>query len=314
MCAPNDSVHQRFPPGNAVEVGEDVFAFLQGDGSWWLNNAGFVVGHRTILGVDSCATESRTKHLVAAIREISDAPVRTLVNTHHHADHTYGNYLFEDAVIIGHERTRSNVLEFGPPENAIYWGDDIEWGAIELTPPSIAIRDSLTVFVDELECQVMTLGGVAHTDNDLMVWIPERSVLFAGDLLFNGGTPFVVSGSLAGLVRALEEEIKPLAAEVIVPGHGPVTDARLIESTIEYLRFVQAVATDAVAAGLEPLAAARECQLGQYEEWLDAERIVANLHRAMAEVVHSPSAVIDVDAAMRDMVAFNGGRPLVTHV
>ncbi|WP_199923712.1 MBL fold metallo-hydrolase [Streptomyces cellulosae] len=85
----------------------------------------------------------------------------------------------------------------------------------------------------------------AHTTNDSsLVWIPERRVLFAGDLLFNGGTPFLVQGSVAGAISVLEDIVAPLGADIIVPGHGPVGGPQLIEDVLDYLRFVQATARE----------------------------------------------------------------------
>jgi cyclase len=136
-------------------------------------------------------------------------------------------------------------------------------------------------------------------------------VLFAGDLLFNGGTPFLLQGSVSGAIGVLEDVVRPLGAEVIVPGHGPVTGPGTIDDVLGYLRFVQDTARAAVDAGLSPLEAARETDLGPYAGLADRERIVGNLHRAYAELAGAaPGAPIDAAAALADMVAYNGGRPL----
>jgi cyclase len=105
------------------------------------------------------------------------------------------------------------------------------------------------------------------------VWIPERSVLIAGDLVFNGGTPFVLMGSVEGTLRVLEEQIKPLGARTIVPGHGPVCGPEVVDDVLGYLRHVQAVAKQGFAAGLTPLEAAREIGLGEYADWTDSEPV-----------------------------------------
>jgi cyclase len=143
------------------------------------------------------------------------------------------------------------------------------------------------------------------------VWLPERKLLFCGDVLFKGGTPFVAQGSVAGAIRVLEEVVRPLGAQTIVPGHGAVAGPELIDDVLGYLRFVQASARAGRDAGLTPLAAARELDLGQYADLLDPERIVGNLHRAYAELDDGPlSRPIDAVAVLSDMVAYNGGRPL----
>src|ERR1700722_10393394 len=87
-------------PPTTEEVADGVFAYLQPDGSWWLNNTGFLVGRHGVTAIDSSSTHRRTEAFRAAIAAVTAAPVRTLVNTHHHGDHTNGNGLFPDATII----------------------------------------------------------------------------------------------------------------------------------------------------------------------------------------------------------------------
>jgi cyclase len=140
--------------------------------------------------------------------------------------------------------------------------------------------------------------------------VPEHGVLYSGDLVFDGGTPFVVMGSLAGSLEAVER-LRALGATTIVPGHGGVCGREALDAVAGYLRFVQELAADAHAAGEAPLDAARQADLGPYAELLDAERIVGNLHRAYAELEgQPPGAPIDVLAAFGDMIAYNGGAPL----
>jgi cyclase len=139
-------------------------------------------------------------------------------------------------------------------------------------------------------------------------------VLFAGDLLFRGGTPFLLMGSVAGAIDVLETVVKPLGAETIVPGHGGISGPELIDDVLGYLRFVLDTARAGKAAGLTPLQAAREVDLGGYAALLDSERIVGNLHRAYAELDGTPrGGQIDVLSALSEMVAYNGGKPLTCY-
>jgi cyclase len=130
--------------------------------------------------------------------------------------------------------------------------------------------------------------------------------------VFNGGTPFLLMGSVAGCVEVLEQVVLPLGARTIVPGHGPVFEGTApIEATLDYLRFVLDLAARGRAAGVSPLEAARDTDLGRFAGWPDAERIVGNLYRAYAELDGTPrGGPIDVVGALTDMVAYNGGRPL----
>ena len=300
------------PPRAAREVSEGVFAYVQPDGSWWINNTGFLVGRRGVVSVDACSTEARTRAYLAAIAAVSDQPVRTLVNTHHHGDHTFGNFLFAGATIVAQERARAALLGWGEPRAAPYW-TDVDWGDIELAPPFLTFRDEVTVWVDELECHVRHIGTPAHTTNDSVVWIPERQLLFSGDLLFNGGTPFLVQGSLQGALKAVAA-LRELGAETIVPGHGQVGGPEIIDTVERYLRWLSDLAARGHAAGLSPLDLARETDLGEFVELLDSERLVGNLHRAYAELDGvAPGGPMDLGAALDDMVTYNGGRPLSCH-
>jgi cyclase len=299
-------------------VADGVYAYVQPDGTWWINNTGFLVGRSGVVAVDACATEARTRALLAAIGQVSPAPVRTLVNTHHHGDHTHGNSLFGTATIVAHERTREAVLAEGvPPTSRLIatgaW-EPVEWGALELAPPFLTYAEGVTVFVDDLRCEVRHVGSPAHTTNDSVVWVPERKVLYPGDLLFAGGTPFLVMGSLAGAIEVVES-LRGYGADVIVPGHGPVSGPALVDDVLAYLRFVERVAADAHAAGLDPLSAARESDLGDFAALTDPERIVGNLHRAYLELDGHPrgTPLPDPAGVLADMVAFNGGRPLSCH-
>jgi cyclase len=115
-----------------------------------------------------------------------------------------------------------------------------------------------------------------------------------------------VSGSLAAL-----DKLRSFPAHTLVPGHGPVSGPEVIEPVADYLRFVQDTARQAKAAGLSPLEAARQTDLGRFAQLHDPERIVGNLYRAYAELDGAaPGAPIDMPAALRDMVAYNGGQPL----
>lgn len=292
------------------EVSPGVYAYIQPDGSWWVNNAGVLIGRHGLVCVDTCATERRARAYRRAVGSLSQLPVRTLVNTHHHGDHTHGNYLFRGATVVAHERTRAALLEAGIWRAPPFW-TEFELGAVELEPPSLTYTDQVTLWVDDLQCQVRHVGVPAHTTNDSIVWLPERSVLFCGDLLFSGGTPFVLMGSLAGSVTVLEEVLAPLGAATIVPGHGEVAGPELVEEVLGYLRFLGRVAARGHRDGLAPLELARETDLGRYAAWQDPERIVGNLHRAYAELDGAPpGAPLDLAGALADMVAYNGGRPL----
>jgi cyclase len=299
--------------GEIQQVSEGIYAYLQPDGSWWLNNTGFLASRDGVISVDATSTERRTRAYLDAIATVTDRPVRTLVNTHHHGDHTHGNYLFGGATIVGHERCREAILRTPVPPPAGVW-TEVDWGPLEPAPPFLTYTDGVTLWSGGLRCEVRYVGTPAHTTNDSILHIPERSVVFAGDLLFNGGTPFALMGSVSGWIEVLETVLRPLGARTLVPGHGPVCGPEVIDDVLAYLRFVQRTAREARAEGLSPLQAARAVDLGEFNDLLDAERIVGNLHRAYLELDGGErGAPVDLAGALSDMVAYNGGLPLTCH-
>lgn len=305
-ASPHD--HPELGPAELVEVADRVYAYIQPNGSWYINNTGFVVGSRGVVSVDACATERRTRAYLERIATVSAAPVTMLINTHHHGDHTYGNSLFGHATIVGHENCRTEILRTGLLGNIGIW-DPVEWGALSLAPPTLTFSDRVTLWSDDLPIEVSFVGQAAHTTNDSLVWLPEQGVLYCGDLLFNGSTPFLLMGSVAGAIDVLTTTVAAIPAQVIVPGHGRPAKRDLIDTAVGYLRFVLDTAKAGLAAGLSPLQTASETDLGEYAGWLDSERIVGNLHRAYRDLDPARPEV-DVYAALVDMVAYNGGRPL----
>ena len=263
--------NDEIPAPTLEEVSDGIFAYVQLDGSWGLNNAGFFVGKQAVTVVDTCFTEARTRAFVDAIESVTGLPMRTLVNTHHHGDHTHGNYLLPGATIIAHELCRDVILAGGPSSttgSGLF--PNVEWGELEVAAPFVTFQERLNLYVDDLKVEAIYVGP-AHTSNDVVLWVPERRLAFSGDLIFNGGTPFVITGSVAGSLTALER-LRALGAETIVPGHGSVCGPGIIDDMVAYLRFVQELARKSFESGLAPLEAARQADLGRFAGWHDAER------------------------------------------
>lgn len=301
--------HPDLGPPWVAEVADGVFAYVQPDGSWWINNTGFVRGERTVLSIDTCATERRTRDYLSEVEQIAGRAPVALVNTHHHGDHTNGNCLLPFATIIGHERCREEMLRSGIMSTEGLF-EPVEWGDLSCVPPFVTFDHKLDFYVGDLKIELIHLTAAGHTTNDVVAWIPEHRVLFSGDLVFNGGTPFVVMGSVAGSLEALSA-IMEMQPEVIVPGHGPPGGTEMVVACGAYLRWLQQSVEQAEASGVTPLEAARDLDLGEFAGLLDPERVVGNLHRAFAECRGAGwGDPIDLAAAFADMITFNGGRPL----
>ncbi|MEV7617184.1 MBL fold metallo-hydrolase [Streptomyces sp. NPDC089799] len=298
----------RSPSGARLEeVAEDIWAYVQPDGGWCLNNAGLITaGPRPVL-IDTAATEARAGALRDAVATVTPYAPRYVVNTHPHGDHTFGNRLFADeAVIIAHEATRAEMDLAGLHLTGLW--PEVCWGDIDVELPALTFRDPLTLHLGDVRAELMHLG-TAHTKNDTVVWIPERRVLFTGDIVMSGATPFCLTGSVSGSLDVIAR-LRALGPLTVVSGHGPVGGSELLDATEAYLRHVQHLAAEGIAAGLTPLETAREADLGPFAELLDSERIVPNLHRAFAEARGAlPGHHLDIGELFSEMVAFHGGLP-----
>jgi cyclase len=185
----------------------------------------------------------------------------------------------------------------------------VEFGDCPPTPPFVTFEERLNVYAGDLQIQLIYVSP-AHTTSDIVAWIPERKVLFAGDIVFNGGTPFALAGSIGGWLDALDT-IEQLGPEVIVPGHGPVCGPASIEDQRRYLRFIQETGKEGMGAGIEPLELARDLDLGEFAPLHDPERLVPNLHRAYSELRgERRGAPLDFRRMFEEMLAYNGGKPL----
>ncbi|MBT2510548.1 MBL fold metallo-hydrolase [Streptomyces sp. ISL-98] len=302
-----NSVHAHVITPRVEQVAEGVYAYVQPDGGWCLNNAGIVVGSEGTVLIDTAATEARARMLHETVSGLSRRPVGTLVNTHSHGDHTFGNHLFaENATIVAHERAAAEMAEYGLALTGLWPG--VEWGRIKPTLPGVTFRDRMTLPAVGTRVELLHIGP-GHTAGDTVVWLPGQRVLFAGDMVFSGATPFVLMGSLTGSLQVLDR-LRALDPLHVVPGHGPVGGPELLDKNADYLRYVRDLARTGIADGVAPLDLARAAGPGPYAQLLDSERLVGNLARAYAEEYGTPAAApLDVQAAFADMVTLNGGLP-----
>lgn len=297
------------------KLADGAYAYVQPDGGWMVNNCGVIVdGDGSAVLVDTTSTERRNRAVLAEVAKVSSGAPKAVVNTHHHPDHTYGNgFLPAETLVIGHDKCRDEVLHAGLEATKVITQPD--YGALTLRPPDLTFSDRMTLHLREFPIELSHVGR-AHTSNDALVWLPEQRVLFAGDLAFAGGQPFVLEGSLAGFRTAIGH-MRQLTPDVLAPGHGPVCRGEevghLLDALDGYLGFVSDVAADSYAAGLTPLEAAQKHRDNLYSTWAETERFVGNLHRAYSELAGNPvDTRLTVSSVWPDMMAFHGG-PIPCH-
>jgi cyclase len=295
---------------------EGVYAWVQPDGTWWINNSGAVGAIDSTVIIDTCATEERTRRFLAAVEEATGgSPIRIAANTHHHGDHTHGNSLLPaETVLIGHESARHRILGDPTIESTLpQWDPAPDWGRVQRRAPNIVIGSGMTIYAGDRRVELRHPGHAAHTKGDLVAWLPEERILFAGDLVFHGLTPLVFAGSVRGALQSLDW-LAGFGADYLVPGHGPIAEGSAIDSVLadhaRYYHFVLETAERGRQEGLSMLETAQQVDLGEFAGWGDAERLVLNLHRAHAE---STDRALDLAQAFGDTLVWNGA-PLTTHV
>jgi cyclase len=288
-----------------TQVAQNAYAYVQDDGTWWINNAGFVVGSDGVILIDTCSTEDRTRALLAAVRAVTDGPIRVVVNTHHHGDHTHGNYLTAPAVVIAHAQCREEVARTGIKHYEETF-EQPNWGQLRVSAPTVTFDSRLDLWADDTLVELHHTDGPAHTTNDVVAWLPADRVLFTGDLVFHGGTPFLLMGSVPGSLKSLDM-LRAFDAATVVPGHGEVCGPEVFDVIERYLQMVTDVSERALAVGQSPLQAALAVDLGEFSTLSDSERLVGNLHRCMADLAGGDvnESLLRRDA-IADMVLMRG--------
>jgi glyoxylase-like metal-dependent hydrolase (beta-lactamase superfamily II) len=196
-------------------------------------NIGLIVGAESALVVDTRGSERQGREVLGEIRGLTHLPL-VAANTHHHYDHAFGNFAFLPAEIWGHEQCAERLraggvtikLELAAAMPALAQ----EYTDTRITPPNKTFRDSASLDLGGRMVH-LTHFGRGHTDNDVVVVVPDVHVILAGDLVEQGGPPsFEDSYPLdwpGTLGRMLD-----LAEGSIVPGHGKVVDRSFVEAQL----------------------------------------------------------------------------------
>src|SRR5438270_8287776 len=220
------------------ELGPDLYGYTaEGD-----PNSGVVIGDSSVLVVDAQATPAMARDVIARIRTITDKPVRHVVLSHYHAVRVLGAAAYEGAEIIASDVTRELIVERGQQDMEseigrfprLFRGKESIPG---LTWPSIVFHKRMTLWLGSREVQIIHIGR-SHTAGDTVVWLPRERVLFAGDTVEFGATPYCGDAHFADWPATLAV-VKALGPERMVPGRGRSLTTRIevdegIDGTIEF--------------------------------------------------------------------------------
>ena len=275
-------------PFTLKHLAPGVYAAIDGPEHKAGSNAGFVIGDGGVLVVDALFTPDAARALVAEIRRLTPKPIRYVVNTHYHADHTGGDQVLRDAgaIIVAHNNVRGWVRT----NNIALFGDRITpelKARIEALPlPDVTTDKDLNIWLGARKVEVRTVLG--HTGGDLIVAVPDAHVLFTGDLLWRKVAPNLIDGSVAewAATDADFAAMPDAARTTYVPGHGDIANVRDIQDFRAYLLDLHRLVTEGRLAGLkgDALAEAVAPKLkARHPDWSISDRAAANEIRYMAE-------------------------------
>lgn len=306
------------------EVGDGLHAWLQPDGGWGWSNAGLVVGDGASLLVDTLFDLALTRDMLEAMGPVTgSAPIATVVNTHANGDHCYGNELVVGAEIVATHAAAEEMGEVPPAMLAAlneapgeigelfrrFFGA-FDFAGITPTLPTRTFQHRLDVEVGGRVVELHEVGP-AHTRGDAIAHVPDAGVVFTGDICFIGGTPIVWAGPIQRWIEACDL-ICSFAPEVVVPGHGPVTDVAGVLEVRGYLEVLDREARARHDAGVGPLDAARELHAlladGPFAAWGESGRVAVNVE-AVYRALDAGHRSADVVELFRQMAQLEGWHP-----
>jgi cyclase len=238
-----------------VYVIEDVTPEFSG------GNIGVSVGPDGIVLIDDKFAPLAPK-IEAALRTVSDKPVRFIINTHYHGDHSDGNAAFgAKSTIIAHENTRKRMA-------AGQGADSPPAPAVAL--PVITFEHKLTVHLNGEDVRAIHFPN-GHTDTDLVIFFTKSNVVHLGDDFFNGIYPFIDTdggGSVKGLIANLEKLLTEIPADAkLIPGHGKVATIKELREFMTMLKETSGIVEAGIKANKTADQLKKEKALARYERW-----------------------------------------------
>lgn len=276
--------HTDVPAFHVESLGAGIYVFIYPDANAIVSgNTLVVIGDDGVLVVDSGHFPTRAEQIVAQIRQWTRAPVRYLVNTHWHSDHSAGNGVFQRAfpglAIVATEVTRTSMI--ANPESRKQIDDVLALAAsgkgtsgkpfdeatkryiarivpelraflpevvrVDHVPPTVTFTERMTIYLGKREVQLRFLGR-GNTGGDAIVYVPDAKLVATGDLLV-APIPYAIGSFIGEWITTLRA-LREIPAQTIVPGHGPVMhDDTYLDRTIEILAAVKTQVDAAVAQG-----------------------------------------------------------------
>lgn len=235
--------------------------------------AGFVIGERSVLVVESMLNGDLASQLIGLVRQVTTKPIRFLVNTSYHGDHAYGNYLFPDStVVIQHPATKRYMEENFEDDRRFMISLMGKGKGIERVQARVADITVSTMISVDLGDRIVEVRhfGFAQTPGDLVIWVPGAKVLWVGNMIQapSPALPWLLEGRHKETISTLSRVRDFLPEDAtIIPGHGRPMRPSDIEFPLRYLRELDEAVTMAVDAGRSVEATLEAVGMPQYREY-----------------------------------------------
>jgi len=229
------AISQENPDFAIKKVGDGVYAAIGTDGGKAGSNAGFIIGSNGVVVVDTFEDVAPAQALLVEIQKISKLPIRFVINTHYHLDHTGGNAVFQKAgaTIVA----QKNLRDWLNTENLKFFGANPKPEAkaqVEaLVKPDMVYTDAVDIFLGNRVVQVRYMLG--HTGGDSVVTVPDANVVFGGDLIWQKHLPNLIDATTDAWVKTLEDLMAKHPSATFVSGHGDVATPQDVKDFHDYL-------------------------------------------------------------------------------
>jgi len=245
------------------------------------STVGIVLTSDGVVLIDTGQTLVDSRQVAEAVKKLTPLPVRFVINTEVHPDHTTGNFVFAPAVVINHAGASDAMRKADNPNRFANAAPEIKAAAqgYRLVTPHVEYQEKMTLRVGERTFELLRVRN-AHSEADTAVWLPGERVLFAGSAAIpnslNNVRPFVTIADLLAAARML----RSLNPEVVVPGHGSPGTTRIFDESEKYYTLLLERVTAMVKAGKSREEIGKELRMPEYAEWAYQERMPSNVDAA----------------------------------
>jgi cyclase len=292
------------------QLAEGVYAAIHAEGGWAQSNAGIIdLGDRTVV-FDTFLAHEAAADLRDAAENLTGRPVHTVINSHPHYDHVWGNQVYSaDVDILSTARTRELIATEGPEEVQAFtegadqrlasytaqWAEEGDESArvllkyyvtyyqaiiatlpkVQLRLPNVTFTGDLTLSGSKRTAKLITFGR-AHSGSDAILHLPDDQIVFMGDLLFIDVHPYLPDGDPDEIKRIMAQ-VRKLQAKIFVPGHGPVGQSSNLDWMDEYIDTLNGIVRDAIQKGVTNEEIVKSSMPSEYKHLIFPKFYPANL-------------------------------------